>query len=254
LQTAFLSPHGTWQQLNFEVRRASKPSAASIHLGPMEQYYSILKECGMFRGILPQRYRDVLSCLNAHTASYSRGSCLVQYGAQDEKAGIVLDGMIEEFFYDENGNQVNICRLTKGQVFGSELAGAGWTSSPVCLQAGTDCNVLLLDLRALMSQRTMSCPCRLQVSANLMQSMAEQLLFFNTKVRILAQKRLRDRLKIYLQTLTPDTDGYYHLPYNRTELADFLCVDRSALSRELCRMRDEGVLIFSGSKMKLLSS
>ena len=84
-------------------------------------------------------------------------------------------------------------------------------------------------------------------------TMAQQLLFFNTKVRILAQKRLRDRLKIYLQTLTPDEKGCYSLPYTRTELADFLCVDRSALSRELCRMRDEGILDFSGAKIHLLN-
>ena len=92
----------------------------------------------------------------------------------------------------------------------------------------------------------------MQVTANLMQDMAQQLLFFNTKVRILAQKRLRDRLKIYLQTLTPDNKGCYHLLYSRTELADFLCVDRSALSRELCRMRDEKLLEFSGAKIKIL--
>ena len=84
-------------------------------------------------------------------------------------------------------------------------------------------------------------------------TMAQQLLFFNTKVRILAQKRLRDRLKIYLQTLTPDEKGCYSLPYTRTELADFLCVDRSALSRELCRMRDERILDFSGAKIHLLN-
>jgi len=112
---------------------------------------------------------------------------------------------------------------------------------------------MLLDFSALMSQKTLTCPCRMQVTANLMQDMAQQLLFFNTKVRILAQKRLRDRLKIYLQTLTPDEKGCYSLPYTRTELADFLCVDRSALSRELCRMRDERILDFSGAKIHLLN-
>ena len=92
------------------------------------------------------------------------------------------------------------------------------------------------------------------VILEIMQDMAQQLLFFNTKVRILAQKRLRDRLKIYLQTLTPDSKGCYHLLYSRTELADFLCVDRSALSRELCRMRDEKLLEFSGAKIKILDN
>ena len=208
----------------------------------------------MFNGIQPRKYKEVLTCLNASVRQYPRNAHIVELGAQSRNTGVVLEGTMEEFLYDENGNQVSICRFGTGQVFGAELACTGWTTSPVCLRAGTDCTVMLLDFSALLSQQTLTCPCRMQVTANLMQDMAQQLLFFNTKVRILAQKRLRDRLKIYLQTLTPDKNGCYTLPYSRTELADFLCVDRSALSRELCRMRDEGILDFSGSKLRLLQS
>ena len=218
----------------------------------MEQYYSILKQCGMFNGIQPRKYNEVLTCLNASVRQYPRNAHIVELGEQTRNTGVLLDGSMEEFLYDENGNQVSICSFAAGQVFGAELACTGWTTSPVCLRAAADCTVMLLDFSALMSQQTLTCPCRMQVTANLMQDMARQLLFFNTKVRILAQKRLRDRLKIYLQTLTPDEKGCYTLPYSRTGLADFLCVDRSALSRELCRMRDEGVLDFSGSKLRLL--
>ncbi len=182
----------------------------------------------MFNGIQPRKYREVLSCLNATVREYPRGAHIVELGEQSHNTGVLLDGTIEEFLYDENGNQISICRFCPGEVFGAELACTGWTTSPVCLRA-------------------------MQVTANLMQDMAQQLLFFNTKVRILAQKRLRDRLKIYLQTLTPDEKGCYSLPYTRTELADFLCVDRSALSRELCRMRDERILDFSGAKIHLLN-
>ena len=112
---------------------------------------------------------------------------------------------------------------------------------------------MLLDFSALMSQKTLSCPCRMQVTANLMQDMAQQLLFFNTKVRILAQKRLRDRLKIYLQTLTPDEKGCYSLPYTRTELADFLCVERAAMSAELSKLQKEGLLITKRNHFELLT-
>ena len=218
----------------------------------MEQYYSILKQCGMFNGIQPRKYNEVLTCLNASVRAYPRSAHIVELGEQSHNTGVLLDGSMEEFLYDENGNQVSICTFGAGQVFGAELACTGRTTSPVCLRASSDCTVMLLDFSAMMSQQTLTCPCRMQVTANLMQDMARQLLFFNTKVRILAQKRLRDRLKIYLQTLTPDEKGCYTLPYSRTGLADFLCVDRSALSRELCRMRDEGVLDFSGSKLRLL--
>lgn len=170
----------------------------------MEQYYSILQQCGMFNGIQPRKYREVLRCLNATVREYPRGAHIVELGEQSHNTGVLLDGTMEEFLYDENGNQISICRFCPGEVFGAELACTGWTASPVCLRASSDCTVMQLDFSALMSQKTLTCPCRMQVTANLMQDMAQQLLFFNTKVRILAQKRLRDRLKIYLQTLTPD--------------------------------------------------
>ena len=218
----------------------------------MEQYYPVLQQCGIFHGISPRKYDEVLQCLNARTQSYPRGVHIAELGQQTRNAGILLDGTIEEFLYDENGNQVNLHRIEPGQVFGAELACTGSAESPVCLRTTSKCTVMLLNFGALLSPETMTCPCRMQVTANLMQNFAQQVLFFNTKVRILAQKRLRDRLKIYLQTLTPNTEGVYTLPYNRTALADFLCVDRSALSRELCRMRDEGLLTFSGAKLKLL--
>ena len=220
----------------------------------------------MFNGIQPRKYREVFSCLNATVREYPRGAHIVELGEQSHNTGVLLDGTMEEFFYDENGNLYNEGRSAAtarswdfpcwrsccGRSSGSSAC-TGWTASPVCLRASSGCTVMQLDFSALMSQKTLTCPCRMQVTANLMQDMAQQLLFFNTKVRILAQKRLRDRLKIYLQTLTPDEKGCYSLPYTRTELADFLCVDRSALSRELCRMRDERILDFSGAKIHLLN-
>jgi len=156
--------------------------------------------------------------------------------------------------YDENGNQITVAHIHEGQIFGAELACSGGVTSPVCLRTASVCTVMLLNFGVLLSESSMGCPCRMQVTANLMQEFARQVLAFNTKVRILGQKRLRDRLKIYLQTLTPNADGVYTLPYSRAALADFLCVDRSALSRELCRMRDEGILSFSGSKICMLDS
>ena len=81
----------------------------------MEKYYSILQQCGMFHGIQPRRYRDVLDCLHASVHQYPRNTHLVELGEQSHNTGILLDGTVEEFLYDENGNQVSICRLASGQ-------------------------------------------------------------------------------------------------------------------------------------------
>ena len=125
-------------------------------------------------------------------------------------------------------------------------------ASPVCLRTASDCTVMLLDFGVLLSESSMGCPCRMQVTANLMQEFARQVMFFNSKIRILSQKKLRDKLKIYLQTLEIAPDGTVCLPYTRRELSEYLYADRSALSRELCKMRDEGILNFSGSRLQIL--
>ena len=112
----------------------------------------------MFNGIQPRKYREVLSCLNATVREYPRGAHIVELGEQSHNTGVLLDGTIEEFLYDENGNQISICRFCPGEVFGAELACTGWTTSPVCLRASSDCTVMLLVVSAVMSQEGLAWP------------------------------------------------------------------------------------------------
>ena len=102
--------------------------------------------------------------------------------------------------------------------------------------------VLYLDFDPLLLQQECACPHKAQVTANLLREMGRSALFLNQKMRILAQNRLRNRIKLYLQMLPVKPGGELHLDMGRGELADYLCVDRSALSRELGRMQKEGIL------------
>lgn len=92
-----------------------------------------------------------------------------------------------------------------------------------------------------------------QLLLNLTSRMADQNVFSNLKLRILSQKSLRDRIFVYLGSIQPDEQGVRHVPFSQTALAEFLCVNRSALSRELGRMQDENLLLIRGSEYTLLS-
>ncbi len=165
---------------------------------------------------------------------------------------MLLDGSLEEFIYDENVNPVSISHLESGSIFGAELTCGNTLASQYYLNASVDSKVLLLDFQILLNTSTFSCPNRMQVTANLLQEFANQITFFNTKVRILSQKKLRNKIKVYLQTQEISEDGTIQIPFSRNKMAEFLYVDRSALSRELCRMRDSGILAFSGSKITII--
>lgn len=97
-----------------------------------------------------------------------------------------------------------------------------------------------------------SSPIRTLLAENLIKSLAKKNLILNQKVRILSQKSLRDRVYIYLASLPKDKGGYVKNPFTQTALAEYLGVNRSALSRELGRMQNEGVLEVEGRKMRIV--
>ena len=122
----------------------------------------------------------------------------------------------------------------------------------VCKFSRIRSNMLYLDFDPLLLQQECACPHKAQVTANLLREMGRSALFLNQKMRILAQNRLRNRIKLYLQMLPVKPGGELHLDMGRGELADYLCVDRSALSRELGRMQKEGILAFQGQQVRIL--
>ena len=94
-------------------------------------------------------------------------------------------------------------------------------------------------------------PILVVLAENLIKSLARKNLILNQKVRILSQKSLRDRILIYLGTLSKDKNGFVKIPFTQTALAEYLGVNRSALSREIGRMQNEERLIVDGRRMKL---
>ena len=156
--------------------------------------------------------------------------------------------------YSEDGNLLTIDRLSRGRVFGETLVCSMSQDSPIQIDALNDTEVLYLDFDPLLLQQENGCPYRMRVTANLLQEMGRGALFLNQKMRILAQNRLRNRIKVYLQGLPVASNGEIRLEMGRGEMADYLCVDRSALSRELGRMQKEGILTYQGQVIQILDS
>ncbi len=218
----------------------------------MEEIYPILHNCSYFEGIPEEKYPHVLRCLQARKKSFARDSTILNIGEPSRMAGVVLQGVVELSFYDENGSLVNVNHISDSGVFGAELACSRQNASPIQLCAVTDCQILFLNFSALLDPDASACPFRQRMSANLIRDFAHQTLFLNQKLRIMGQKRLRDKIKVYLQCQKITADGTICVPFKRSELADFLYVDRSALSRELGRMREEGILSFQGQNICVL--
>ena len=164
------------------------------------------------------------------------------------KAGIVLDGEIECSYQDEAFNKFNMNHFGAGELFGENMACAGIDVSPMQVIAVSECAVMFLDLRVLYESAS---PYQTQLLGNLLRILSAKNIFLNQKVRILSTKSLREKITAYLRTLPPDKNGRVSLPFSKTALAEFLCVNRTALSRELSRMQSEGIISMNGREFVL---
>ena len=215
-----------------------------------EYLYSIRK-CYLFDNIPDEQLADAIKLMNGRIKKIEKDDFIVQLGGELPSAGLLLKGIIESSFQNENFYQITMHSFGGGYLFGEALVINNAKNSPVQVRAVEDCIVLFIDLKVIYHSDIQS-PLRVILTENLIKSLARKNLILNQKVRILSRKSLRERILFYLGTLPKDKNGWVKIPFNKTVLAEYLGVNRSALSRELGRMQDEEILISDGRKMKTL--
>ena len=218
-----------------------------------QDYICSIRKCYLFDGIKDEQLADAIKLLNGRIKKVVKDDYIVQLGGTIQYAGLLLKGKIESSFQNENFDQITMHTFTGGYLFGEGLVINHAKNSPVQLRAVEDSVVLFIDLEMIYAAADNS-PIQNILARNLIKSLAKKNLILNQKVRILSQKSLRDRIFIYLRTLPKDKDSYVKIPFTQTALAEYLGVNRSALSRELGRMQNEGLLVIDGKRIKIIDN
>lgn len=216
-----------------------------------KDYLLSIRKCYLFDNIKDEQLTDAIKLLNGRIKKIEKDSFIVQLGGELPSAGLLLKGRIESSFQNENFDQITMHSFGGGYLFGEALVINYAKNSPVQVRAVEDCIVLFIDLKVIYHSDVQS-QLRAILAENLIKSLARKNLILNQKVRILSRKSLRERILFYLGTLPKDKNGWVKIPFNKTVLAEYLGVNRSALSRELGRMQDEEIIIADGRKMKTL--
>ncbi len=185
----------------------------------------------------------MLDCLNARTRSYQVKEYILHEEDKVEDVGVILRGTVQVINEDALGNRSITVKLGPGELFGEVLASSKTPVSPVSVMADTDCEILQLRFGKIVTPCIRVCSFHTRVIENMMNVLAQRNLFMNRKLSILSQRSTRDKLLAYLAWQSQERkSAEFDIPYNRDELADFLCVNRSALSREISKMIDEGLI------------
>ncbi len=214
--------------------------------------WDVLKECPLFSNITLEDMPNLLFCLGAVEKTYHKDDFIFMAGDEPRYVGVVLSGgvrMIQEDFW---GNRSILAHAGPSDIFG-EVACAEITKLPVSVLVHSKSEILLLDYRKIFNTCSTTCTYHAGLIHNMVRILARKNLFMTAKMSHLTKRTTREKLLSYLSALSMEADSnHITVPFSRQDLADYLSVDRSALSRELSHMQQDGLLRYEKNKFELL--
>jgi len=218
----------------------------------MQNIFDILGQSPLFYGISPESCESMLRCLAARTESYAKDDVILLSGDSVREVGLLLSGSAKIIREDVNGNISIIAGVLPAEMFGEAFACAGVAHSPVTVVAAELCRVLFLDYRRIITTCSAACVFHARLIENMLKVIADKNLRLNQKIEVLSQRTTRQKLMAYFERQGAGAPKFT-IPFNREELAQYLCVDRSAMSAELGRMQREGLIRFTRNEFEILS-
>ena len=200
------------------------------------QEYSIILHSSLFKGISEQQLTELLTELNPQSLSYTKGLTILSPGQTVHSLALILKGRVLVSKQDFWANRNLLSTFEEGDCFAETFACSG-TEIDVQVEALSDCTVLWIPVDRILKHPLMT--------HNLLQTLALRNLSLTEKLSHLSHRSTRDKLLSYLSAQSMKySSPEFDIPFNRQQLSDYLLIERSGCSAELCRMRDEGLIDF----------
>jgi CRP-like cAMP-binding protein len=213
----------------------------------------ILKRSKLFSGMDESQISSVLKCTKSHIKTYPKGDFIFLADVSAPEISILLSGSAQIIKENIIGDSMIVGSLEAGDMFGETFACTGKEFIPVTVIATDNCEVIFIDADNIIQTSKSACEFHRQMISNLLRIIAEKNVLLNKKMSYITHKTIRGRLEAYFLDMIEQKKSFnFTIPYNRNELADYLCADRSALCRELTNMRKEGIINYAGNNFQWL--
>ena len=207
----------------------------------------------LFQGIRQEDMGAMLHCTGYHMGTYRRGQVIALESEQIKHVGIVAAGAVDMIKEDLWGNKTLLMRLRKSEMFGETFACSEDTRSVVTFTAAEDTQVLFIPFYKIMHTCSMACEFHQRLVENMVRIIAAKNRELLRKVEIISKKTLREKILTYLSAQAQlQGSRYFEIPLGRLELAEYLCADRSALTRELSSMKEDGLIDYEKNLFRIL--
>ena len=218
----------------------------------MENYFDLLLSTPLFSGIGKEELNSMLKCLSPKLLTVPKGEPVFLEGDDAGFVGVVLEGSVQIVRDDFYGNRSVFAHAEQGDIFAEAFACANLDSMPVSGFALKNSKVLLLSCKKMLTVCSSACLFHNQLVKNLLKVVAQKNLGLNSKIQFMSQKTTKEKLMAYLLDQAKKAGSTdFNIPFDRQALADYLGVERSAMSTELNKLRKAGVLDCKGAQFRI---
>lgn len=209
----------------------------------MKQHLFILRNSPFFQGMTEEEILSVMRCVNATVLNKKKGEYILRVGDSTETMGLVLRGAVLVLQEDLWGHRNIIHRIGAGEFFAESFAATPGSVLDVNIVADEDTEIMLLHMGRLLQTCPNACAYHNRLVRNMVSVMARRVMNLNEKITHMAKRSTREKLLSYLSAESiRQGKRAFRIPYDRQQLADYLCVERAAMSAELSKLQKEGFL------------
>lgn len=214
----------------------------------MEKYFDVLTSTSLFSGIESADLFSMLNCLSAKVITAAKGTPVFLEGTPANHVGIVLNGAVQVVRDDYYGNRSVLTVAEPGDLFAEVFACAGLDAMPVSVFAVKDSEIMLLDFKKVLTVCSHACPFHTRLVSNLLRVMAQKNLALNQKIQCMSHRTTKEKVMAYLlEQAKRHKSPQFTIPFDRQALADYLGVERSAMSAEIGKLKQADILDCKGS-------
>ena len=207
----------------------------------------------LFDGIDPQDRQAMLGCIGYHIGSFRKGDIVAFEDENIKHIGIMLSGSVDMIKEDIWGGKTMLLRVKKDEMFGETFACGEDNQSVVTFMVSEDARILFIPFDRVMHSCTMACRFHHRLVENMVHIIANKNRDLMRKVEVVSKRTIREKLLAYLSIQAQTQESrYFEIPLGRVELAEYLCVDRSALTRELVKMKEDGLIDYDRNCFRML--
>ena len=207
----------------------------------------------LFLGIRPEDMEGMLGCIGYYVREYKKGEIIAFEAETINHVGVVLKGSVDMIKEDVWGNRTMLLRSYVEDVFGETFACGEDSLSVVTFVAAEDSKVMFLSFCRVMHTCTHACIFHQTLIENMVRIIARKNRELMRKIEVVSKKTLREKILAYL-SIQSQTQGAsrFEIPLGRVEWAEYMCADRSALPRDLAKMKDEGLIDYQRNSFEIL--